>query len=381
MSAEVPGDASQTAVASAVDPAADERFMQLALTLGRRGLGNTWPNPAVGAVIVKDGVIVGRGWTQPGGRPHAETEALKRAGRAARGATLYVTLEPCSHHGKTPPCTDAIIRAGIVRVVSALDDPNPEVAGQGLAKLRERGIAVETGLGAEAAKRAHVGHVTRMTKGRPHVMLKLALSADGKIGAAGRKPIAITGSEARERVFQMRAMSDAILVGMGTVLSDDPALTCRLPGMMERSPVRVLLDARLRVPISTGVVATAHDAPTWIFGDTKASAMGEEVLRAKGVEVFRVEGAEGRLDLAAILKILAERGITRLMVEGGSTVAASFVKADLVDEAALFRAPKQIGPDGVDALDRMPLTALTSRLKQVATEHVGVDTLELYERA
>ncbi len=381
MIAEVPGDASQTAVASAIDPAADERFMTLALTLGRRGLGNTWPNPAVGAVIVKDGVIVGRGWTQPGGRPHAETQALKQAGRAARGATLYATLEPCSHHGKTPPCTDAIIRAGIVRVVSAMDDPNPEVAGQGLAKLRERKIALESGLGAEAAKRAHVGHVTRVTKGRPHVMLKLALSADGKIGAAGRKPIAITGSEARERVFQMRAMSDAILVGMGTVLSDDPALTCRLPGMMERSPVRVLLDARLRVPISTGVVATAHDAPTWIFGDTKASAMGEEVLRAKGVEVFRVEGAEGRLDLAAILKILAERGITRLMVEGGSTVAASFVKADLVDEAALFRAPKQIGPDGVDALDRMPLTALTSRLKQVAAEHVGVDTLELYERA
>ena len=343
MSAEAPGDASQTAVASAIDPAADERFMTLALTLGRRGLGNTWPNPAVGAVVVKDGVIVGRGWTQPGGRPHAETQALKQAGRAARGATLYATLEPCSHHGKTPPCTDAIIRAGIVRVVSAMDDPNPEVAGQGLAKLRERKIAVESGLGAEAAKHAHVGHVTRMTKGRPHVMLKLAVSADGKIGAAGRKPIAITGPEARERVFQMRAMSDAILVGMGTVLSDDPALTCRLPGMMERSPVRVLLDARLRVPISTGVVATAHDAPTWIFGDTKASAMGEEVLRAKGVEVFRVEGAEGRLDLAAILKVLAERGITRLMVEGGSTVAASFVKADLVDEAALFRAPKQIG--------------------------------------
>ena len=212
-------------------------------------------------------------------------------------------------------------------------------------------------------------------------MLKLALSADGKIGAAGRQPVAITGSEARERVFQMRAMNDAILVGMGTVLSDDPALTCRLPGMMERSPVRILLDARLRVPISTGVVGTAHDAPTWIFGDTKASAMGEEVLRAKGVEVFRVESEDGRLDLSAVLKVLVERGITRLMVEGGSTVAASFVKADLVDEAALFRAPKQIGPHGIDALDKMPLTALTSRLKRVTTEQVGADTLELYERA
>ncbi len=381
MNAGTPDAAPQAATAPAVDPAADERFMTLAFALGRRGLGNTWPNPAVGAVVVKDGVILGRGWTQPGGRPHAETEALKQAGRAARGATLYATLEPCSHHGKTPPCTDAIIRAGIARVVSAMDDPNPEVAGQGLAKLRERKIAVESGLGAEAARRAHIGHVTRMTQGRPHVMLKLALSADGKIGAAGRKPMAITGPAAHERVFQMRAMSDAILVGMGTVLSDDPALTCRLPGMMERSPVRVLLDARLRVPISTGIVGTAHDAPTWIFGDAKASAMGEEVLRAKGVEVFRVESADGRLDLSTVLKTLAERGITRLMVEGGSTVAASFVKAGLVDEAALFRAPKQIGSDGIDALDKMPLTALTSRLKQVTTEQVGADTLELYERA
>jgi diaminohydroxyphosphoribosylaminopyrimidine deaminase / 5-amino-6-(5-phosphoribosylamino)uracil reductase len=369
------------AAAPVADPAADQRFMELALALGRRGLGNTWPNPAVGAVIVKDGAIVGRGWTRPGGRPHAETEALKQAGRAARGATLYVTLEPCSHHGKTPPCVDAISRAGIARVVSAMEDPNPEVAGQGIAKLRERKIAVDSGLGSETARRAHVGHITRMTKGRPYVTLKLALSADDKIGAPGRKPVAITGPEARERVFQMRAMNDAILVGMGTVLSDDPALTCRLPGMMERSPVRVLLDARLRVPISAGVVATAHDAPTWIFGDTKASAMGEQVLRAKDVEVFRVESQNGRLDLAAVMKILAERGITRLMVEGGSAVAASFVKAGLVDEAALFRAPKDIGRDGIDALDQMPLTALTSTLKKVSTEQVGAETLELYERA
>jgi diaminohydroxyphosphoribosylaminopyrimidine deaminase/5-amino-6-(5-phosphoribosylamino)uracil reductase len=357
--------------------------MRLALALGRRGLGNTWPNPAVGAVIVKDGVILGRGWTQPGGRPHAETEALKFAGRAARGATLYVTLEPCSHHGKTPPCVDAIIRAGIVRVVSALGDPNPEVAGQGNAKLRERGIAVDAGLEAEAAKRAHIGHFTRMTAARPYVTLKLAVSADGKAGAAGRKPVAITGAVARERVFQMRAMSDAILVGIGTVLSDDPALTCRLPGMMERSPVRVLLDARLRVPIATGIVGTANETPTWIFGDPKASPMAEEVLRAKGAEVFRIESKDGRLDLAQVVRILADRGITRLMVEGGPTVAASFVKSDLVDEVALFRAPTPIGDDGVDALEGMPLTALTRspRLKLASSETVGADSLELYERA
>src|SRR4051812_37463961 len=208
-----------TTAPAPVTPALDLRFMQLALSLGRRGLGRTSPNPAVGAVVVKDGVIVGRGWTQPGGRPHSETEALKRAGKGAKDATLYVTLEPCSHQGKTPPCVDAIIRAGIARVVSALEDPNPEVAGQGYAKLRERGIAVEAGLEAEAAARHHAGHFRRVREGRPHVMLKLALSSDGKAGLAGRKPVAITGAEARERVFQMRAMSDAILVGLGTVMS------------------------------------------------------------------------------------------------------------------------------------------------------------------
>src|SRR5215203_806207 len=191
--------------AAPANPALDHRFMQLALALGRRGLGRTWPNPAVGAVVVKDGVVLGRGWTQPGGRPHAETEALKRAGRAAQGATLYVTLEPCSHQGKTPPCVDAIIRAGITRVVSALEDPNPEVAGKGYAKLRERGIAVETGLGAEEAAHQHAGHIRRMRQGRPQVLLKLAASSDGKAGLPGRKPIAVTGEPARARVHQMRA--------------------------------------------------------------------------------------------------------------------------------------------------------------------------------
>ena len=362
------------------DPALDQRFMALALALGRRGLGNTWPNPAVGAVVANDGQILGRGWTQPGGRPHAETEALKRAGRASRGATLYVTLEPCSHHGKTPPCVDAIIRAGIARVVSALEDPNPEVAGQGYAKLRERGIAVETGLGAETAARQHAGHIRRMRDQRPHVMLKLALSADDKAGAAGRKPVAITGAAARERVFQMRAMSDAILVGIGTVMSDDPALTCRLPGMAERSPVRVVLDAKLRVPMASGVVATARETRTWVFGAPEASKLAEEVLRQKKVEVFRVKTVNGQIDLGEVLKTLAGQGITRLMVEGGPTVAASFVRADLIDEAALFRAPKTIGPGGTPALEGLPLTALTQRLKRLASETVGDDTVDLYER-
>src|SRR5262245_63336984 len=220
---------------TAIDPAEDARFMALALGLGRRGLGNAWPNPAVGAVVVRRGgsgpEIVGRGWTQAGGRPHAETEALRRAGSAARGATLYVTLEPCSHHGKTAPCADAIIAAGIARVVSALEDPDPKVAGEGHARLRAAGITTVTGLGAEVARRAHAGHIRRITDGRPHVTLKLAVSADLKAGLAGRRPAPITGEEARARVHRLRAMNDAILVGIGSVLADDPVLTCRLPGM------------------------------------------------------------------------------------------------------------------------------------------------------
>ena len=216
------------------------------MTLGRRGQGRTWPNPAVGAVVVKDGVIVGRGWTQAGGRPHAEPEALRRAGEAARGATLYVTLEPCSHFGRSPPCADAVIAAGIARVVSAIEDPNPEVAGQGHARLRAAGIAVDIGLCAEEAARDHAGHFRRIRDRRPQVILKLAVSADDKIGAAGRKPVAITGEAARTRVHLLRAQCDAILVGIGTVLADDPLLTCRLPGMEARSPVRVVLDRALR---------------------------------------------------------------------------------------------------------------------------------------
>ena len=354
--------------------------MAMALALGRRGLGNTWPNPAVGAVVVKDGLVLGRGWTQPGGRPHAETLALKRAGKAARGATLYVTLEPCSHHGKTPPCADAVIKAGVARVVSALEDPNPEVAGQGHERLRARGIAVDAGAGGDEAQRAHVGHIRRMRDGRPHVLLKLALSADGKVGAAGRKPVQITADTAREQVSLLRARSDAILVGLGTVMADNPSLTCRLPGMLERSPVRIVLDAQLRIPLSMNAVATARETPTWIFGSTNASAMAEQVLRDKGAEVFRVKAKDGRLDLAQMLKILAERGITRLLVEGGPNVAASFVAADLVDQAVLFHSPNSIGANGIDALEGLPLTALTRHLHSVATETVGLDTAEHFER-
>ena len=365
-------------------PPDDARFMQLAFTLGRRNLGRTWPNPAVGAVIVKDGIILGRGWTQSGGRPHAEVEALRHARKTPQGlqgATMYVTLEPCSHHGKTPPCADAIIKAGLARVVSALEDPNPEVSGKGHDKLRSKGIAVDIGLGADEARRVHVGHITRIAKARPHVTFKFALSADGKVGLAGRKPVQISGDAARTRVFQMRAQSDAILVGIGTVLSDNPALTCRLPGMEKRSPVRVVLDANLRVPMSVAVVATVRDTPTWVFCGRKASPIAEEILQQKGCKVFRVDDTNGKLDLNAMLKELAAQGITRLMVEGGPTVAASFVEADLIDQAVLLRGEKAIGADGIDAIEGMPLTALSERLQSTGSEQLGPDTLETFARA
>ena len=364
------------------DQADDARFMALALALGRRGLGQVWPNPAVGAVIVKDGIILGRGWTQKGGRPHAETEALHRAKKAASGATLYVTLEPCSHKGKTPPCADAIIKAGIARVVSAMQDPNPEVAGEGHRRLAERGIKVDIGLGAEQARSDHVGHITRMRDGRPHVLLKLAISADGKAGLAGRLPVVISGDAAHARVYQLRAASDAILIGIGTALSDDPALTCRLPGMADRSPVRIVLDARLRLPLANIAVATARETPTWIIAARAASAIAEEVLREKGARVFRVGEKDGRLDLKQVLKTLAKQGITRLMVECGPTLAASFVKADLIDEAVLVREPKTIGADGIDALAGLPLKKLTQspHLRLRASESVGADTFEHFER-
>jgi diaminohydroxyphosphoribosylaminopyrimidine deaminase/5-amino-6-(5-phosphoribosylamino)uracil reductase len=359
--------------------------MTLALALGRRGLGNTWPNPAVGAVLVRpeDGqpVIVGRGWTQPGGRPHAEIEALRRAGAAGRGATLYVTLEPCSHHGKTPPCADAVVAAGIARVVSALEDPNPEVAGQGHGRLRAAGIAVDVGLGAEQARRDHAGHLRRMRDGRPHVTLKLAVSADHKAGLAGRRPAAITGEPARARVHRLRAMNDAILVGIGTVLADDPQLTCRLPGMEALSPVRVVLDARLRLPPDRAVATSARATPVWVVAALDAPAEAERALRELGVDVLRAPAQAGRLDLAAVLRMLAGRGITRLMVEGGPTVAAAFVAADLVDAAALFRSPKTIGPDGVDALEGMRVETMTARLKALGREPVGEDSVEFFERA
>jgi diaminohydroxyphosphoribosylaminopyrimidine deaminase / 5-amino-6-(5-phosphoribosylamino)uracil reductase len=378
----VPVSVQDDAVADAVSH--DQRFMALALALGRRGLGRTWPNPAVGAVIVKDGVIVGRGWTQPGGRPHAEVEALRRAGAEANdatlGATMYVTLEPCSHHGKSPPCADAVIAAGIARVVSALEDPNPEVAGAGHVRLRAAGIKVDVGIGAEAARRDHAGHIRRMRDGRPHVTLKLAVSADGKAAAAGRRPVAITGEAVRERVHLLRAQSDAIMIGIGTALADDPLLTCRLSGMEQQSPVRVVLDTTLRLPLDSRLIETVRATPVWVIAGPRAPHPAEEALRAKGVEVFRVAAQGERLDLAAALKLLAGRGITRLLVEGGPTLAAALIAADLVDEAILFHSAKAVGDGGLDALDAAAMDGLTQRLKPIGSEAIGPDRQQTYER-
>ncbi len=376
----------QLAQKSKESKAADQRFMRLALALGRRGLGRTWPNPAVGAVVVKDGVIVGRGWTQAGGRPHAEPVALAHAGEAARGATLYVTLEPCSHVGKSPPCTDAVIAAGLKRVVSAIEDPNPEVAGQGHARLRAAGIAVDIGLGAGEALRDHAGHFRRVRDKRPHVILKLAVSTDDKIAAAGHRPVAISGEAAKARMHLLRAQCDAILVGIGTVQADDPLLTCRLPGMEARSPVRVVLDRALRISGTSRLVHSARATPLWLMTSSLAEAPAAMKLGAAGAQVIRVATTampHQGLDLLAVLHALTERGITRLLVEGGARVASSFVAAGLVDEFWLLRGPHAVGADGVAALDALPLTSITQSpgFRVRASESLDKDTLTVYERA
>jgi diaminohydroxyphosphoribosylaminopyrimidine deaminase/5-amino-6-(5-phosphoribosylamino)uracil reductase len=372
-----------TAAPAAFSPE-DHRFMQLALALGRRGQGRTWPNPSVGAVVVKDGVIFGRGWTQPGGRPHAEPVALNRAGAAARGATLYVTLEPCSHHGKSPPCADAIIAAGIARVVSAIEDPDARVAGQGHARLRETGIRVDVGLCSNEAARAHAGHFLRVREQRPYVTLKLAVSADGKIAAAGRKPVQITGEAANARVHLLRAQNDAILIGIGTAMADDPMLTCRLPGMERRSPVRVVLDRALRLPGNSRLIHSARATPLWLIASETAEVAAATKLGAAGAHVFHLptDDHQPGLDLKAVLHTLSEQGITRLLVEGGAKVASSFLKAGLADEFWLFQSVKDIGDGGVAALEGQELSVITRSPSFMlrASETIGCDILTIYER-
>ncbi|RYX88334.1 MAG: bifunctional diaminohydroxyphosphoribosylaminopyrimidine deaminase/5-amino-6-(5-phosphoribosylamino)uracil reductase RibD, partial [Bradyrhizobiaceae bacterium] len=304
---------------------------------------------------------------------------------AAEGATLYVTLEPCSHVGKSPPCADAIVAAGIARVVAAIEDPNPEVAGQGHARLRAAGIQVDIGLCADQAARDHAGHFRRVRDQRPHVVLKLAVSPDGKIAAAGRKPVAVTGERVRSRVHLLRAQSDAILVGIGTVIADDPELTCRLPGMAKRSPVRVVLDRALRISGNSKLVHSARTTPLWVMTSDFAEAPAAMALGAAGAQVLRVPAVTSPvpgLDLPAVLHSLSDKGITKLLVEGGAKIAASFVTAGLVDEIWLFRGPNEIGDDGVDALGALPLSAITGSpdFAVRASETIENDTLTIYER-
>ncbi|HWB52303.1 MAG TPA: bifunctional diaminohydroxyphosphoribosylaminopyrimidine deaminase/5-amino-6-(5-phosphoribosylamino)uracil reductase RibD [Stellaceae bacterium] len=358
--------------------------MRAALALARRGLGSTWPNPAVGCVIVNDGRVVGRGWTQPGGRPHAETEALARAGAAARGATAYVTLEPCSHHGRTPPCADALIAAGVARVVAALEDPDPRVSGSGLARLRAAGVAVDSGLCAAEAGEINAGFFTRVRQGRPLVTLKLATSLDGRIATSTGESRWITGPAARGRAHLLRASHDAVLVGTGTALADDPQLTCRLPGLEDRSPVRVVLDRRLRLPPALRLFAEAAQVPTWVAAPASADPARQAALCAGGVKIIAAEPDEaGGVDLPLLLRRLGDEGLTRLLVEGGGRLAAALLRQDLVDRLVWMRAPLVIGGDGLPAVAALGFDALAGapRFTPVSRETAGGDVIDSYRRA
>ena len=361
-------------------PALDRRFMALALALAGRGLGNVWPNPAVGCVLVNDGNIVGRGWTQPGGRPHAETEALTRAGDDARGATCYTTLEPCAHHGETGPCADALIGAGIARAVVATQDPDPRVAGRGNAMLEAAGIVVARGCMEDEARALNAGFLSRVEKGRPHVMLKLASTLDGRIGTHTGDSRWITGEAARARGHLMRARHDAVVVGAASALADDPLLTCRLPGLAGQSPVRVVIDGSARLTANHALIAGASEQPTWIVSTAALGGDGRHsVWQEAGVEVIEVTAeANGRPVLAAALEALAARGLTRVLVEGGGRLAASLLRAGLVDRIEWFQAPGVIGGDGVPALAALGVERANDmpRFRRVSSTSLGEDVLD-----
>ncbi|MBL8702497.1 MAG: bifunctional diaminohydroxyphosphoribosylaminopyrimidine deaminase/5-amino-6-(5-phosphoribosylamino)uracil reductase RibD [Alphaproteobacteria bacterium] len=357
--------------------------MRAALGLAARNLGRTWPNPAVGCVLVREGRVVGRGATAVGGRPHAEAVALGLAGSAARGATAYVTLEPCAHHGRAGPCSDALIAAGIERLVAAIEDPDPRTAGDGFARLRAAGVVVEVGIEADAARRLAEGFLRRIADGRPMVTLKLATSLDGRIATHRGDSRWITGEAARTRVQALRATHDAVMVGTGTALADDPELTCRLPGAEAPPAVRVVLDRHLRIPLTHKLVRTADRTPTWIATSRRAEAARAAAMRAAGVELIEVEEAGEGLDLRATLRALAGRGLTRVLCEGGGHLAAGLLRDDLVDHLVCFRAGLAIGGDGRPALAGFGVDGLADapRLQRRAQEPCGGDIMELWARA
>ncbi len=357
------------------DGAADRHWMKAALALGRRGLGGTAPNPSVGCILVNGGRVVGRGWTQPGGRPHAEAEALRRAGTAARGATAYVTLEPCAHRGRTPPCADALIEAGVARVVAALEDPDSRVAGLGMAKLAAAGITVESGVCAEPAIDDLGGYLMRQRAGRPRFSLKLATSLDGRIATAGGDSKWITGAPARTRGHALRAGHDAVLIGIGTALADDPMLTCRLPGI-ERQAVRIVLDSQARLPAESRLVRTAAEHPVLQFTATEAP---------NATPVRRFAGPAdnaGRPDLHAVAATLGAEGLNDVLVEGGGQVAASLMRADLADRLYWFRAGAVLGGDARPAVGSLGLDRLAdaNRWQVQSREPCGDDLLEIWRR-
>ena len=361
--------------------------MAIALRLARRALGTAWPNPAVGCVIVAgrgaEARVVGRGWTRPGGRPHAETEALRRAGEAARGATAFVTLEPCTHTGKTPPCTDALKAAGIARVVAAMVDPDNRVSGRGLKALEAAGIAVECGLGGAEAAEINAGYILHRTLGRPLVTLKLATTLDGRIATHRGESRWITGDSARAAAHLLRARHDAIMVGIGTALSDNPSLTCRLGGMDAYSPVRIVADSSLRLPLSSTLVETAGKVPTWIVCSTDADENTANALIKKNVHIVRVEASSaGRPRPEAIAQAIGERGLTRVLIEGGGKLAGEFLHADLVDHLAWYHAPMLIGGDGIPSAAAFGVEKLGKAPAYVRSglELVGRDLYETYQR-
>ncbi|SEW11203.1 diaminohydroxyphosphoribosylaminopyrimidine deaminase [Aliiroseovarius sediminilitoris] len=359
----------------------DTRYMRLALSLGRRGLGRSAPNPAVGCVIVQGARIVGRGWTQPGGRPHAETIALAQAGAAVRGATAYVTLEPCAHHGQTPPCAAALIEAGIARVVVALGDPDPRVDGGGLAMLHAAGVKVETGLCADEARADLAGFLCRVTLGRPMVTLKLASSFDGRIATASGDSQWITGAEARRHVHAMRATHDAVMIGAGTARADDPLLTVRGLGV-DHQPIRVVLSRHLDLPLDSQLARTARDLPVWICHGRRAAPELVSAWSGIGAEMVEVDETQGALDPGAVLQALGARGLTRVYCEGGGSLAASLLSAGLVDELVGYTAGVAIGAEGRPSLAAMGLGRLTEapRFDLTETRVIGSDILHRWRQ-
>lgn len=336
-----------TMVADAVQAGIDRRFMAAAIRLSRRHLGLTATNPSVATLIVREGVIVGRGVTAVGGRPHAETQALEEAGALARGATAYVTLEPCAHHGRTPPCAEALVSAGIARVVGAACDPDDRVSGKGYEILRGAGLTVEENVLAAEAADVISGYLFRSLHRRPEVTLKLAISADGMIGRRGEGQVEITGPVARRRAHIMRAESDAILIGIGTGLVDDPLLTCRLPGLEDRSPVRIVLDSSLRLPLGSALVRSALQTPLLLAASADADPDRRLALSQAGAGFLAAESFEESIALPELLEDLAARGITTLMVEGGAETARVFLTEDLVDRLVMFTSAVMVGEGGI----------------------------------